>query len=236
MKATHSIHPAKAAIICMGTLGFSSLSICAENSTRGDAEKCVKSANLEPGRSTEPLPKGVCPIRVNFGPNSYSCFDRRYRLEASNTCEVAVQIHIDGGSGNYESATGDYTLYTGNEPRRFSCLEALGHCNGIRLTVLGFKGNASPVASTNNGKGLSEVFFVREGTRRPNQYGGTDLYYQKEGHWYVARTNTKPQVPDYVANEAVKFYSDPKGGFYVVGSSGEKWWIGVDAKQTRPNQ
>jgi hypothetical protein len=40
--------------------------------------------------------------------------------------------------GNYGSAT-----YTVNEPRRFSCLEALGHW--IRLTVLGFKGNASPV-------------------------------------------------------------------------------------------
>lgn len=72
MKATHSIYLAKAAIICMGTLGFSSLSICAENSTQGDAEKCVKLANLEPDRSTEMLPKGVCPIRVNFGPNSYS--------------------------------------------------------------------------------------------------------------------------------------------------------------------
>lgn len=88
----------------------------------------------------------------------------------------------------------------------------------------------------NNGKGLSEVFFVRDGTRRPNQYGGTDQYYIREGHWYVARSNTKPQVPDYVVNEAVKFYSDPKDGFYVVGSSGEKWWIGVDAKRTRPDQ
>jgi hypothetical protein len=58
--------------------------------------ECVKITQLEPVPSTEVLPKGVCPIRKNFGSSS-SCFDKLYRLEVHHTCKVAVRIHVDAG-------------------------------------------------------------------------------------------------------------------------------------------
>jgi hypothetical protein len=66
--------------------------------------------------------------------------------------------------------------------------------------------------------GSSEVLFVGNGTALPNQFGGTDLYYLKGDHWFVRRTKTKPQAPDYVADESVEFYGN-KDGFYAVASS-----------------
>jgi hypothetical protein len=71
----------------------------------------------------------------------------------------------------------------------------------------------------------ARVFFIQEGSERPNQYGGTDLYYLKGDQWFVARTRTKPETPDYVSNEPVQFYADPHVGFYVVGASGDKWLL-----------
>jgi hypothetical protein len=85
--------------------------------------------------------------------------------------------------------------------------------------------NKSPVAQIANSGDTPIVGFIFEGTELPNQYGGTDLYYVKNGEWFVMRTKTKPQVPDYVTNEPVKFYADPKDGFYAVGNDGEKWWL-----------
>ena len=143
------------------------------------------------------------------------------------------RIHVEGGSGNYGSATGDYTLDGGNVPRTFSCLEANGHCNGLRVTPMGFEENASPTARVGNSNTLSMIFFIRDGTKRPNQYGGTDLYYIKDGNWHVMRTMTKPQVPDFVLDETVKFYADPHSGFYAVGSSGDSWSVVLNPNASR---
>jgi hypothetical protein len=100
-------------------------------------DSCIHTTQLEPERSTEVLPKGVCPIRVDNGSSSM-CFDKRYRLEVYNICNIAVRVRVDAGSGNYGASSGDYTLGVGNNLRVFTCLEQNGHCKGIKLTVLGF--------------------------------------------------------------------------------------------------
>jgi hypothetical protein len=169
------------------------------------------------------LPQGVGPISKDFG-NTHACFDRRYRLAVSNSCDIPIKIHLDGGTGNYGSATGDQTLNGYGKRQVFTCLEALGHCNGLQLTVLGFEQNPHPSARQTNGD-RTTVAWIKDGTERPNRYGGTDLYYIKDGLWYVMRTKTKPQAPDYVANERITFYVDLAAHWYVVASSGEKWFV-----------
>jgi hypothetical protein len=56
---------------------------------------CIKTTELDPKPSTEMLPKGVCPIRIDYLGLSSMCFDERYGLEVHNICNVAVRVHID---------------------------------------------------------------------------------------------------------------------------------------------
>lgn len=109
-------------------------------------------------------------------------------------------------------------------------MEAKAGCKGITAEVVEIgtsasSQNKSPVAQIANSGDTLIVPFILEGTELPNQYGGTDLYYIKKGEWFVMRTKTKPEVSDFVTNEPVKFYVDPKDGFYAVGGDGEKWWL-----------
>ena len=188
-----------------------------------DIQSCLVTKALPQEARTELLPDGVCPIRIN-----QRCFDKSYGLAVSNNCGTAIRIQVEAGTrGKYGSSTGEYTLKPGDSTG-FRCLEANGGCKGVQARVLSFaqsqaQGTARPRAATPDG-GSSEVFFVRDGTTLPNQFGGTDLYYLKGDHWFVRRTKTKPQAPDYVADESVEFYGN-KDGFYARGSSGDSWWI-----------
>jgi hypothetical protein len=197
-----------------------------------DIQSCLVTKPLPQEARTELLPDGVCPIRIN-----QRCFDKSYGLAVSNKCGTAIRIQVEAGTrGKYGSSTGEYTLRPGDNTG-FRCLQANGGCRGVQARVLSFaqaQGTARPRAAMLDG-GSSEVFFVREGAALPNQFGGTDLYYLKGDHWFVRRTKTKPQAPDYIADESVEFYGN-KDGFYARGSSGETWWVrpGPPSKGTPP--
>jgi hypothetical protein len=187
-----------------------------------DIQSCLVTKTLPQEARTELLPNGVCPIRIN-----QRCFDKSYGLAVSNKCGTAIRIQVEAGTrGKYGSSTGEYTLKPGDSTG-FRCLEANGGCRGVQARVLSFaqsqaQGTARPRAATPDG-GSSEVFFVRDGAILPNQFGGMDLYYLKGDKWFVRRTKTESQAPDY-ADESVEFYVN-KDGFYARGSSGESWWV-----------
>jgi hypothetical protein len=220
----------KAALVVMLVVGLQG-SFIIRASAENDLQHCLGSRLLEDERRTEALPKDICPIRLG-----QSCYDKSHGLEVWNKCPLAIQIHIEAGTRDkWGSSTGEYTLQSGGNKQTFRCLEANGKCTSIAATVSGLaekKERRTAVAQMTDGTGSADIFFIREGVTLPNQYGGRDLYYQKDGQWFVMRTNTKPQVPDDIATDSIKFYADPKSGFYVVGSSGDKWWISP-APQTK---
>jgi hypothetical protein len=104
--------------------------LAAGSTTQGaDPTQCLKTRDLDPRPSTEILPKGTCPIK-----KGNLCFDREYRTEVSNICAAPIDIHVDAGN---KYPTGDYILSAGGK-EVFGCLEAVGNCSGLNITVLGF--------------------------------------------------------------------------------------------------
>jgi len=213
----------RAVMISLFSVLASQCLLSPEATAQNDPQSCLVARPLPEERRTEVLPKGVCPIKLG-----QVCYDKSYGLETSNKCGIPIRIYIEAGTpGTWAGSTGVYTL-PGNAKREFRCLESNSQCKGVQARVLGFSGSQQtvpPKAAMRDGNGTSSVFFVRDGTVLPNEYGGKDLYYLKGDQWFVTRTGTNPKVPDYTTDESVKFYADPKGGFYVVGSSGDTWWV-----------
>ena len=58
----------------------------------------------------------------------------------------------------------------------------------------------------NAGRRFFRSLFCSRWNDTLNQFGGMDLYYLKGDKWFVRRTKTEPQAPDYVADESVEFY------------------------------
>jgi hypothetical protein len=81
-----------------------------------------------------------------------------------------------------------------------------------------------PVAVMNDGTGTSTVIAIHDGSSVPNQYGGKDTYFQKDGQWFVSRSGVNPGLSDDTVVEPVKFYADPKTGFYVQGQKTKTTW------------